>query len=276
MIAAHTPCSLQVGEEPASVYREYAPSPELRAHVICTWTLEIGAGDRQHRQRVLADGCSDIVWIGDSSPIALGPMTQPAFAATKAGTRLMGVRFRPEAAAGVLGVAPHELADRRIRLDELWSRDAVDEATERVWKQRTTAGRIAIVQRLISSRREKIGAPDAVVQHAISRLTRARNTGVDGLARHLGISERHLRRRFVASVGYSPRMFHRIIRFQRLLVLANAYRPTRLDILALHAGYADQAHMTREVGEFAGVPPSALLGRVESALSLSDLLEETI
>lgn len=167
MIEAGAPCTLQVGAEPSSVYREYAPPPGLTPHVICAWTLEIAAGDRHHRQRVLADGCSDIVWIGEACPIVVGPMTRSAFSVTKAGTTLVGVRFRPDAAASVLGVAPNELADRRVPLSEVWSRDVVDDASERLWKQRTTAGRLAVVQRLVASRRETFGAPDAAVQHAI-------------------------------------------------------------------------------------------------------------
>ena len=51
-----------------------------------------------------------------------------------------------------------------------------------------------------------------------------------------------------------------------------AHSSTRLGDLAMLAGYSDQAHMTREVDEFAGVSPSAVLGKIVSALTLSDLL----
>jgi AraC-like DNA-binding protein len=242
-----TPCTLQVGAKPAAVYREYAPPPDLMPCLICAWTLEISEGDQRHRQHVIADGCSDIIWIGDA---------------------------RPEAAARILGVAAHELADRCIPLNELWSRRVVDDVCERLWEQRTTAGRLAIVQQFVASQHDAIGAPDAAVQHTVSLLCAARGERVEGLAKQIGISERHLRRRFAASVGYSPKVFHRIIRFHRLLTLAHASRPTRLHILAARAGYADQAHMARDVGEFAGVTPSALLGKVESALALSGMLAE--
>jgi AraC-like DNA-binding protein len=273
---ANAPCSLQFGAGPSSVYGEYAPPRDAMPYLVCAWTLEIGAGDQHHRQRVLPDGCADVLWIGNARPIVVGPMTRSALSTTEAGTTLVGLRFRPDAAARVFGVAAHELADRRAPLDELWSRRTVNDVSERLWEQPTTAGRLAVVQRFAASRRDRIGAPDAAVQHAISLLTTPRNGRVETLARQLRISERQLRRRFVVSVGYSPKVFHRIVRFQRLLALANAAPSKRRDVLALHAGYADQAHMTREVGEFAGVTPSALLGRVDSALTLSDLLRATI
>jgi AraC-like DNA-binding protein len=266
------PCSLQMDAGPPVVYREYAPPAGLKPYVVCTWTLDVRAGQGPHRQHVLPDGCSDIIWMGEARPIVVGPMTRPALSTVAEGTALIGVRFRPEATAAVLGVPANELADRRIALDELWSRHVVSAASEQLWEQRTAAERIGVVQSLIASRRDQVAAlPDATVQHVISRLAAYRPDGIRELAREAGISERQLRRRFLTAAGYSPKMLQRIVRFQKLLALARD-QPARLGDAAHTAGYADQAHMTREVGEFAGVTPSALLGKVDSALALYDLL----
>jgi AraC-like DNA-binding protein len=270
------PCSLQVEAGPPVVYREYAPPADLKAYVVCTWTLDVRAGEQRHQQHILPDGCSDIVWMGEAQPIVVGPMTRPVLSSAMEGTAITGVRFRPEAAAAVLGVPANELADRRIALDELWSRRVVSAASQQLWEQRTAAGRIAAVQSLIASRRNQFAAhPDPIVQQMISRLAAYRPDGIRELAREAGISERQLRRRFLTAAGYSPKMLQRIVRFQKLLALAKNHartRPARLGDAAHIAGYADQAHMTREVGEFAGVTPSALLGKVDSALALYDLL----
>jgi AraC-like DNA-binding protein len=264
------PCSLHLAAVPTSIYREYAPSPALRSHLVCAWTLEIAAGTRRHHQRVLPDGCSDIVWIGEAPPIVVGPMTHSALSTSEAGTTLVGVRLRPEAAARTLGVPAQEVVDRHVRLDQLWRRQEVRDASERLLEQRTAAARVATAQSLLASRRDEIRTRDAIVEHAVSLVTAAER--VDRVARELGISERQLRRRFLASVGYSPKRFQRILRFQKLLAIAKAHPSARLDHVAQLAGYADQAHMTREVGQFAGVTPSTLLGKVVSALALSDLL----
>jgi AraC-like DNA-binding protein len=274
MTAPALPCSFQVDAEPAVVYREYAPPTDLKAYIVCTWTLEIRGSERPHRQRILPDGCSDIVWLGDAPPIVVGPMTRPALSTSTEARTITGVRFRPEAAARMLGVPANELTDQRMALDELplWRRHVVTAASERLWEQRTAAGRIDVVQSLIASRRNRIAPPDASVHHAISRLTADRPGEVGGLAREIGISDRQLRRRFLNAAGYSPKMFQRIVRFQKLLALATRHPAARLGDAAHAAGYADQAHMTREVGEFAGITPSALLGKVDSALALSDLL----
>jgi AraC-like DNA-binding protein len=266
------PCSLQGDAGHVVVYREYAPPADLQAYAVCTWTLEIPAGDRPHSQHVLPDGCSDIVWMGEARPIVVGPMTRPALTSAAEATVITGVRFRPEAGAAVLGVPAHELADRRIALDDLWNRHVVSTASERLWEERTAAGRIEAVHALLASRRERIATPDLTVQQAIWQLTADRSGGIRELARQMRISERQLQRRFLTATGYSPKMFQRIVRFQKLLALAKSRPAARLGDAAHAAGYADQAHMTREVGEFSGVTPSALLGKVDSALALYEML----
>ena len=91
---------------------------------------------------------------------------------------------------------------------------------------------------------------------AARRLDRP-ETRVDTLAADLGLSERQLRRRCHAAAGYGPKTLQRVLRFRRFLAVANG----DLARAALDAGYADQAHLTRECTRLAGRPPAALLAR---------------
>ena len=94
------------------------------------------------------------------------------------------------------------------------------------------------------------------------------------MASSLFISERQLRRRFEAAAGLTPTTLHRILRFQRLLALAGAAGPgASLSSLALRAGFADQAHMTRDLRDLAGSTPAALLARAGSALDMADFFD---
>ena len=71
-------------------------------------------------------------------------------------------------------------------------------------------------------------------------------------------------------------MFQSVLRFQRLLKIAREMGPEKgLGDLAVNAGYADQAHMTREVRRFSGTPPTVLLPSARCALGLSDLVRKT-
>jgi methylphosphotriester-DNA--protein-cysteine methyltransferase len=95
------------------------------------------------------------------------------------------------------------------------------------------------------------------------------------MSEKLGITPRHLHRRFCTGLGYGPKVFQRILRFQRLLHLATAASPysQALAALAVDAGYADQPHMTREVQQLARGTPTDLLFQTPSALAMSDLFK---
>ena len=66
-----------------------------------------------------------------------------------------------------------------------------------------------------------------------------------------------MHRRSLAAFGYGPKTLARILRFQRALALARAGTP--LAEVAVRSGYADQAHLAREVRALAGVPLGRLM-----------------
>lgn len=69
------------------------------------------------------------------------------------------------------------------------------------------------------------------------------------------VGERRLRRRFVQAVGYGPATYLRVSRFQRAVALAP--RVANLAALAAAAGYADQAHLSRDCRALTGLTPRA-------------------
>ncbi len=82
---------------------------------------------------------------------------------------------------------------------------------------------------------------------------------VAATADELGLSARQLHRRALTAFGYGPKTLARVLRLQRALALARA--GTSLAETAVRSGYADQAHLARDVRELAGVPPGELLAR---------------
>src|SRR5262249_36711914 len=76
---------------------------------------------------------------------------------------------------------------------------------------------------------------------------------------------------WLAAIGYRPKMFQSLLHFQRLLNFAKRpARPASLADLAAVAGYADPAHMIREVQRFA---PAVLIPSATCTLRMSDLLK---
>ena len=235
-------------------YRELQPVSELQDDVVCIWY-----DDRLHREQlVLPDGCIDIVWIKGHKPGIAGPATLP-ITAPLSQAPVLGLRFRPGKAPAFLGVPADAMLNSDVDLEELWPEagkrlaDALDAST-------SIDEGLALLQQTASEQRTE--EPDELVAAAVSKLRRAPDTQVAELGDALGISERQLLRRFTNAVGYGPKVFGRVLRFQRFMRLLEAPEAQSWDLarLAAEAGYADHAHLTRECARLSGSVPSVLRG----------------
>lgn len=256
-----------------STYHEYSPGLELRAWVVCLWTQSIGQEGDGYVQRIVPDGCVDVVWIGDRPAQVFGPMTRPVLYPLEAGTEAIGVRFRPGSAAGILRVPANLLTDREVPLRAIWG-GAEHRFTTQVQESGSLEGRFDAIRTELRSRCRG-STPDRLLAAASHGLARHPSTEVRELADELGVTPRHLHRRCCAGFGYGPKVLQRILRFQRLLHMAAAASPhaSELASLAVEAGYADQPHMTREVQLLARGTPAELLFQTPSALAMSDLFK---
>ena len=237
----------------SSVYAELRPPAELASHACCVWTHV--AGPSGHVQRVLPDGCADIVWMAGGELVVAGPATAHVLAEIPPGVTAVGVRFGPGAAGAALGQPAHELQDRTVELADLWGA-AGRELTERL-ALAPPRRRPGLLAEAVARRLRDAPPPDLVVTRAAVLL--AGGMPVRDAGREVALGERHLRRRFHEAVGYGPKTLQRIMRMRRFLDLVEAMREPDVGRAAVEAGYADQPHLTRESTALTGLPPVALL-----------------
>jgi AraC-like DNA-binding protein len=82
---------------------------------------------------------------------------------------------------------------------------------------------------------------------------------IDAVARSAGLSSRTLHRRFTQSVGLSPKIYARIVRFESALqTKATSPKLTWTDI-AHEYGYHDQMHMVHDFHSLSADTPAGLL-----------------
>jgi len=224
------------------VYREWATG--LAGAV--AWSR---VANEPQTHRILPDGCLDLIWSDDHLLVA-GPDTVAQEVTSPAGRIYAGLRFMPGTGPSVFGVPAHELRDSRVRLDEIWPQRMVDVLTAQVSE---APDRIAALLDIARPRIEVDPVTDAIV--AGLRAGRA----VSVVAHQVGLSERQLLRRSLAAFGYGPKTLARVLRMERALALAGRGVPAA-DVAA-RTGYADQAHLSREVKALAGVS----LSRVQAS-----------
>jgi AraC-like DNA-binding protein len=242
----------------SATYREYPPPAGLAAAVSCLWTgLTPAAGAPP--TRVLPDGCVDLIWQSGRGVLIAGPDTGPVCLPMPPGTVLAGVRLRPGAAGAALGFPPGALLNQRLDAGELRAGRLAGPAKALGAELPGTLRPAEAIRRLagIAAQMTASGPPDPLVAEAARRLGRP-GSRVRQVAADLGISERQLHRRCCAAVGYGPVLLRRVLRFRRFVSWIDSGQPADLAVLATEAGYADQAHLTRDSAELAGLAPGAL------------------
>jgi AraC-like DNA-binding protein len=229
----------------ASSYREW-PVPVAAERARCWWEQRVGAAGRV--QRVIPDGCSDIIVVAGGAAIVVGPTMQTDLVSLPAGAHVRGLRLRTSALAAVLGCPGTEIRDRSEPLAALLPARLARCVADAVWARR----RIEAL--------DLEGPVEARLRFAVGRLSGDAKVNIAGLADEVGLTGRHLRRLMREHTGLGPGELVRVGRLHRFLTLADrSLVPTGMASLAIQAGYADQPHLNRDVRELTQLTPRALL-----------------
>lgn len=192
---------------------------------------------------VRPDGCMDFVFVDGRAPVLVGTMTRTEQVCFAAGTHSFGVRFRPGAAALFVNAAPVELVDAHVPLDAVVAASFV----RRTAAAESDAERMRATLAHLLDGRARVRRAEPRVERASERLHETHGAlAIDRLAHDLGIGTRQLERMFRERIGIAPKRFARIVRMQHARQLLEDGSLRAAQVAAL-AGYADEAHLSREL-----------------------------
>ena len=250
-------------------YLQIRPGPPVRSFVQCYWALEDDAVGPPLPQRVVPDGCPELIlnfgqpfeslsrgdWKAQPQSFVAGQLTNPLMLRSHGPARIFGIRFRAHGLSRLFALSMNELTDRVIPLRELSG--ALWRELEPLHDLASPFEQAIVVERALQAFR----SDDALVSYAVDEIVRQGGVvDVADLASQVGISLRQLERRFQNRVGLSPKLFCRVRRFQRVFG-AIEKGPRNWADAAVECGYYDQAHLIRDFRELAGETPAALLAR---------------
>jgi AraC-like DNA-binding protein len=201
---------------------------------------------------ILPDGCIDVLWNGRELSVA-GPDTTAHRVSASNGTPYAALRFASGVAPTVLGIAADRIRDQRLGLAEVIGVDETDRLAESLFATDDPASEL---ERWAGRRLAHAGGVDRIMCHVAVLIGDGRT--VSDVAAQVGLSERQLNRRSLASFGYGPKVLARVLRLQRALGSVRGGLP--LVQAALSAGYGDQAHFAHEVRALTGQTASQLVG----------------
>ncbi len=216
---------------------------------VALWQRVVQPG--QGRTRILPDGCVDVIWDGRRLFVA-GPDSTARWHSEEPGARYLGLRCSGGRGPALLGIPADEVRDRSPDLSDIGTIGQVRTLTERTATDPAQSLEAWLVDRAASWRLDPAGPQIAEWAEA--------GASAAQMARRLGLSTRQLHRRCLSAFGYGPRHLTRVLRLGR--ALQSAGECPSLARLAAASGYADQAHLCREVRDLVGTTPARILAEL--------------
>lgn len=227
--------------------RFHEAADSLKPYGGCFWAVTAELGGSIH---IVPDGSTAIsIQFQEGEPsdwFLRGPLVRPETRRYASPATVVGIRLRPGVAFLLRGIAAHEMVGRTVRLSGLHP------------SPRTPEEAIDILQRfLIDGLRDANIHP--VVAAAIREIERGRGcVPAAQIAARCEVSPRHLNRLMRTWVGYGPKRFAGIVRFQETLKQIGHAPGRPPATLASETGFFDQAHLTTNMTRFAGATPRNL------------------
>ena len=225
---------------------EIEPMMALKPYVRCFWTCE--RGKCAHLTRIIPDCCADIIINLDDCGAGFVGMCTDCFAAENTDT-VFCIRFYAWAAPQFTRTNAVQLFNAVINPQNLFSN-----FTE--FKERIIAAK-DIVERVELANKYLIGLLDnrydCDIMNSLYTIIRSNgNISVSDLSRGIAVSNRTLERKFMQSIGVSPKTITELIRYQLLWQDCIGNRFCALDSVEKF-GYYDQAHMYNDFIKYHGI-----------------------
>ena len=249
-----------MSDETPFLYFEVLPPAPLREYVHAYWGFDVRDAIVGTRHVVWPDGCLSLLCRvtpgGECHAGFSGPRTEPLEVPVASGERYRGVRLWPWAIRPLLDVDPASVRDRNGAVTTLLGPDAgllQDLRAEQV---------LPALEELLLARAQRAGAVDAIVRGAAEAIARsAGKLRIADVAAAAAVGERQLRRRFRSVTGLSPKEYARVRRL-RSTAVARLGGGESWSRLAAQHGFADQAHLVREVATMTGLTPGGFADRL--------------
>lgn len=254
-------------------FKEYQPPLGLKPYLRYYWTLQLNSIPVSYSsQRILTESFEltfnleapiEIV-SGDgqakciSETGIIGPMSQPMRLIPTGPVNLFGICFRPAGGYPFFRYPTHELSNRILDVDDLWGTKGREVVEHIQYDCSTIQSRIEAINAYLTRLLESNLHDDVIIKRAIEIIENCNGcVNINQLARHLGLSHRHLSRKFKDRLGMTPKQLCRNTRFKKVYKLIEMSSYHNWADVALTCGYYDQSHFINEFKYFTGISPEA-------------------
>ncbi len=256
-------------------YQVYTSCGELKHFVKCFWTLEDEAAPQPIKQRVVPDGCMEMIfhygdlyrqYFDDGSSLlqprsfVFGQINKFIEIAPTGVSGIISARFFPDGLTPFLNRPVAELENKATSLIDLFGEKG-KLLEESVVNATTNEIRIKLIEQFLLDCLAAPAVVDAITKACVEVIVHSQGQlDMTELAGKMNINRRNMERRFTSVIGMSPKQLARVVRLQATMKMLEQKNFTSLTSLAYENGYYDQAHFIKDFKDFTGMSPKSFYG----------------
>ena len=170
-------------------------------------------------------------------------------------SEMMVVQFKPEGAFPFFKIPVNELNDKVQQADNYFGNQISDVRSEIISKERS-ADKFAVVEKWLLEVFDHKKTPPQEIMDVVEQLKNNPFSRHQELISNYPKTNKNLIAQFKKYCGLTPKVFHRIFRFNKLLEIINQKNEIIWTDIVYETGYADQSHFIKEFQEFCGFNPT--------------------
>lgn|SRR5690606_14991477 len=245
-------------------FAKYYPTERLKFHIKCFVVSENELGSEykvfpstglvigfQYKGRLATLGGNSLTHLASAGITGISGSYKTFKSYPNIGTVL--VYFTETGFAHFCRLPAHELFNLSLSLEDIFHREDINSAQEKLANAATDQQRIQIVEQFLLSQLQDL-RQDNLVTEAVKLIYNSQGAiRIRELSKRLFISQSPLEKRFRKSVGTTPKKFAAIVRFNALIRDLN--KTQSLTELGYDYHFFDQAHFSKDFKKFTGETP---------------------
>lgn len=257
-------------------YHEFPLATPLSAYVQTMWAMQSeNEQDGYPKSQIMPDGIVEIIFHYETplytyqddakfpqpQNFAISMMRKFVEIESSGKSGFISVRFFPWGAHHFFDEPVKNFLDQTIEGSVLWGERST-EIIATLKRCPTLDDRFKAVESFLSACLEKYKKTDSAVDDAIKLVRNAKGQlNIEEICERTGFSKKQLERKFLNTVGTTPKIFSRISRFLNLCQHLESHEGKTFTELTHDCGYYDQAHFIKEFKEFSGYTPKEFFAK---------------
>lgn len=264
-------------------YQTFQPHSDLKSLVKCHWTLEIPDEYNSEKQRIVPDGCMELIFIlGDNikrytsenefiiqpRAIIVGQITEPFTIQPVGYVHCFATRFYPYGVSNFIKTPLKNLENKETSIFKLFGEPTADELEQKIIHATDTQQRIEIIETFLLNKLNEKTTIDNIVKSTVDALlATSGSSAIKTILKEDLSKRRQLERKFLKQIGMSPKQLGKVVRLQTALKLLLNQKTETLTKIAYESEYYDQNHFIKDFKEFTGITPKEFLADEQMILS---------